>query len=139
MRVEERINLIINDSSLGSIDKITKIFFALFKQLDQNRRLLSVVLEYLLYISKSDVDPEKRVRRRTVKLRHIISTMLIEGLKTGELKKVNVKTTTDYLYCFIESAIFQLVILKRKNLSELTDAFAFALKQLANPDYIPEN
>jgi AcrR family transcriptional regulator len=129
LNVEEKINLIVSDTSLGSIDKITKVILAIFKLLESNRQLLSVVLNYLLHLSKGDVNPEKRVRRRTVKLRHILSSMLIAGIKSGELKKMNVKIATDYLNSFIESAIYQLIILKRENLDELHQAVLFAIKQ----------
>ncbi|MCL2805940.1 MAG: TetR/AcrR family transcriptional regulator [Treponema sp.] len=128
---EEKIILIIADASLNSIEKIIKVFITIFRQLEQNRQLISVVLDYLLHISKGDVDPETRVRRRTVKLRHFFSSILIQGMKSGEIKRANVKTSTDYLYSFVESAIFQLVVLKRKNLSELKDTVAFAVKQFA--------
>jgi len=71
------------------------------------------------------------VRRRTVKLRHILASLVIEGIKAGELKKVKIKTADDYLYSFIESAIYQLAVLKRKNLDELKETAAFAVKQFS--------
>ncbi|MCL2211886.1 MAG: TetR/AcrR family transcriptional regulator [Treponema sp.] len=127
---EQNINSIRADKSLNSVDKITKVLYAVFKLLEQNRRLLFVVLEYLLHLSKSEKDPEVRVRRRTVKIRHIISEILIEGIKSGEIKKCNIKEANDYLYGFVEAAIFQLTVLKRKNLNELKETTAFAIKQL---------
>jgi len=129
--VEENINAIRADASLNSVEKITKVLLDIFKLLEQNRKLVSVILDYLLHIYKGDIDPETRVRRRTVKLRHILASIVIEGVKTGELKKVKVKTADDYLYSFIESAIYQLAVLKRKNLSELKETAAFAVKQFA--------
>ena len=126
--VEEKINVIRADKSLTSVEKITKVLLAINKLMEHNKQLLCVILDYLLHISKGDIDPEEKVRRRTVRLRHFLSSMLIEGIKSGELKKVNVKTSADYLYCFIESAIFQLVVLKRKNLKELNETMVFAVK-----------
>jgi len=147
LSVEESINLIIIDESLTSIEKITKVFFVVFKKLEQNHQLLYVVLNYLLHLSKGDAEPpagsrtegskgrnfpapEMRVRRRTVKFRRILSSMLIQGVKSGELKKTSIKTAADYLYSFLESAIFQLTVLKRKDLSELNETVIFAVKQL---------
>jgi AcrR family transcriptional regulator len=140
LTVEESVNQIRCDKSLNSIEKITKILLDVFKHFEQNSQLLSILLDYLLLLSKDDVDaaasassvPEKRVRQRTLKMRHILSSILIEGIKSGEIKKVNVKTTDDYLYSFIESAIFQIVVLKRKKLDELKETVAFAVKQLEN-------
>jgi len=126
---EENINAICSDKSLNHIEKITNVLLDIIKLLEQNRQLLYVVTDYLLHVSKGDVNPEERVRRRTVKLRHILSSIIISGVKTGELKKMKVKTAHNYLYSFIESAIFQLVILKRKNLDELKETVTFAVKQ----------
>ena len=131
LSVEENINAIRRDASINSMEKITKVLLDIFKLFEQNRQLLSVVLDYLLYIHKGDINPEVRVRRRTVRLRHILASMVIEGVKAGELKKIKIKTADDYLYSFIESAIFQLTVLKRKNLSELKETVAFAVKQFA--------
>jgi AcrR family transcriptional regulator len=129
--VEDNINVIRADKSLSSVEKITKVLLDIFRLFEQNRQLLSIILDYLLHLAKGDVDPEVRVRRRTVRLRHILSSMVIEGVKAGELEKVKVKTADDYLYSFIESAIFQLAVLKRKNIGELKETAAFAVKQFA--------
>ena len=129
--IEENINLIRADESLNSIEKITRVLHDIFKLFEQNRQFISVILDYLLYIYKGEANPEVRVRRRTVRLRHFLASMVIEGIKTGELKKVKIKTADDYLYSFIESAIYQLAVLKRKNLSELKETVVYAVKQFA--------
>ena len=130
VNAEEKINEIRSNDKMNSIEKITKILFAVFKLLDHNRKLLSVVLDYLLHTSKDDFNPDERVRRRTVKLRHIISSVLIEGVKAGEIKNINIKEANDYLYSYVESAIFQLAVLKRKEIKELEKTTLFAVKQL---------
>ena len=130
-KVEENINAIRCDDSLNSIDKITNVLLSIFLLFEENRQLLSVLMDYLLHLSKNNTNPEERVRRRNVKLRHILSSMVIEGVKTGELKKINIKTADDYLYSFIESAIYQLVVLKREDLCELKEVVAYAVKQFA--------
>jgi AcrR family transcriptional regulator len=130
-KVEENINEIRADQSINSIEKITRVLLDLFRLMEQNRRLLSVILDYLLHLSKTDGNPEMRVRRRTVRLRHILSSMVIEGVKAGEIKKIKIKTADDFLYSLIEAAIFHLVVLKRKSLAELKEMIVFAVKQLA--------
>jgi len=131
MSVEENINVIRGDAAINSIEKIIRVLHDIFKLLEQSRQLLFVVLDYLLYIQKGDINPEVRVRRRTGRLRHILASIVIEGVKAGEIKKIKVKMADDYLYSFIEAAIFQLTVLKRKNLSELKETVVFAVKQLA--------
>ena len=131
-KVAANINAIRSDASLGIVEKITGILLEVFRQLEENRRLLSVVLDYVLYISKSNTDPEQRVRRRIIKLRHILASLLIEGVKSGELKAISIKTANDYLYSLIEAAIFRLAVLRQQTLgADLRKTAIFAVKQLA--------
>jgi AcrR family transcriptional regulator len=130
-KVEEGIQHILSDASLPSVDKITNVLHNIFQQLEKNRNLLSVVLNYLLHLSKNNAaDPESRIRRRTIRLRHILASMVIEGVKKGELKAVDIKITGDYLYSLIEAAIFQLVILQRESIGDLQKTATFAVSNL---------
>jgi len=128
--VEKIINSICIDNSLNSEEKIIKVLFTIFKILEQNKPILSVLLDYLMHLTKKGVIPEDRIRRRTIKLRHMLSSMYIEGVKKGELKKIKIKSANDYFYSFIETAIFQLIVIKRKNLNEFKETVLFAVKQL---------
>jgi predicted regulator of Ras-like GTPase activity (Roadblock/LC7/MglB family) len=83
-----------------------------------------------MHLTKKGDLPEERIRRRTIKLRHMLTSMYIEGVKKGELKKLKIKSANDYLYSFIETAIFQLVVIRRKNLKEFRETVHFAVKQL---------
>ena len=129
IKVEEGILEIQADTSLNSVERITTVLLNILKLLEQNRQLLSIILDYLMHLSKSGNNPETKVRRRTLRLRHILTSMVIEGVKAGELKKIKVKTADDFLYSFIEAAIFHLVVLKRENLDGLKDTVVFAVKQ----------
>ncbi|MDR0291034.1 MAG: TetR/AcrR family transcriptional regulator [Treponema sp.] len=130
-RAEENIHIVCDDASLSSIEKITKVLLGIFRHFERNRRLLSVILDYLLLISKNNIDPEQRIRRRTLKLRHILTSLIIEGIKSGEIKNVKIKTANEYLYSLIEAAIFRLVVLQKKTVGDLRKTAVFAAKQLA--------
>ena len=130
-KAEEGIQHIRRDTSLNSVERLTKVLLNIFGLLEENRRLLSVLLDYLLYLSKSNIDPDQRVRRRTLKLRHILVTIMIEGIKAGEFRALNMKSANDLLYPLVEAAIFRLVILKRKTVGDLRKTAALAVKQQA--------
>jgi AcrR family transcriptional regulator len=129
--VENRIQQIIKDTSLGSVDRITAVILDIIGQLEENRRLLSVILDYLLLLSKNGHDPEDRVRRRVIKVRHILASMVIAGIRAGELAPVNIRAADDLLYSIFEAAIFRLVVLKRDTAGELRQAAALTVKRLA--------
>lgn len=101
--------------------------------IEANRRLLTVVLDYLLYLSKSDADPDQRVRRRTIRLRHILATTVIDGIKAGELAAVDVRDADNLLYGLIESAVFRLVVLKQESAAEIRQCAIMAIHRLEAP------
>lgn len=131
VKVEESIQRIRSGTALGSVEQITKVLLDILRQLEENRRLLSVILDYLLHLSKNGLNPEPRVRRRTLRLRHILATMVIEGVRSGELAPVNIKAADDFLYSLIEAAIFRLVVLRRETVGELRDTVILAVKQFS--------
>jgi len=129
-KVEENVKAIQADASLNMSEKISRVLLSIIDQLQENRRLLMVVLDYLLYLSRSDSDPGIRVRRRTIRWRRILAAMIIEGIKTKEFAPISVKIACNYLYSFIEAAIFRLVVLKNETVDEVKQAAAKAVEFL---------
>ena len=130
-KAEQDIRAICSDSSLNHVEKLTRVLLDIFRQLEENRLLLSVVLDYLLHLSSSAANPEQRVRRRTLKLRHILASLVIEGVKSGEIKAIPINTIDEYLYSLIEAAIFRLIVLQKNTVGELRKTAVFSVKQFA--------
>jgi AcrR family transcriptional regulator len=128
--MEDHIAHIQSDSSLNSVDKIGRVLSAILDQLVENRRLLKVILDYLLYVSKTGGDPHARVRRRTLRLKHILASMVIEGVRGGEIIDANIRAADDFLYSFLESAIFRLTVLDRDSAVEIQHSLELALNLL---------
>ena len=117
---------------ISHTEKLIRVMTVIIERLEENRRILSVVLDYLVHVPRDDYDPDYRVRRRTVRLRHILATMLIEGIKAGEFEKsINVKEADELLYGFLEAAVFRLVILRRPSVDELINATRLAVSRFA--------
>lgn len=129
-KVEEDILQIKSYAKKSSADKLAEILLDILQHLQDNRRLLVVLLDYLMYLSRTDANPDDRVRRRTLKMRHYLSALIIEGIKSKEFTKVNIKTANDFLYSFIEAAIFRLVVLKHESIDELKQSVVLAIAQL---------
>jgi AcrR family transcriptional regulator len=128
--VEQDLLEVRKDQTLGSIEKLTKVIALIFERLEENKQLLSVILNYLLYLSKSDSNPDYRVRRRTIRMRHILAAMLIEGIRAGEIKNINVRAMDDILYGFIETAVFRLTVLQRPGTGDLKKTVEYVLDQI---------
>jgi hypothetical protein len=100
-------------------------------RLEENQKILNVVLNSLSYITKGDNTPDYRIRRRTVRLRHILNSLIIEGIQAKEFGPVNIKQANEALYGFVEAAIFRLAILHHSEVDELKSAMVMVINQMA--------
>jgi len=158
--IEQDIIKIKENSSLTNHVKLKKTLFLILSRMEENRRLLLVILDYLLSKSsasaadgnvrvtkdstmqtkqkakkksnpkRSEILPDARVRRRTIRLRHILSYLIIAGMKSGELKKIDVGTANDMFFGIIEAAFVRLTVLKRETLSDSKETVELAVNSL---------
>ena len=129
--LEATITEIRKTKELSHTEKLIQVMTVIIVRLEENRRLLSVVMNYL-FVSKSDYDPNDRVRRRTVRMRRLLASMLIEGIKDGEFTpNLNLKDANELVYSFIEAAIFRMAVLRHNSVEELKDAIKLAVQLFA--------
>lgn len=104
---------------MDSIESLKQILFTIVDACENNKKLFSVLLNYLLQLKKAGVDTNERVRRRVIKMRHLLSTVLIKGIQKGEIKSVNVKDINELLYGMIEASIFRIAVLNQESVMEV--------------------
>jgi AcrR family transcriptional regulator len=129
--VEADMTKVRDDTTLSCIDKLIKVLQVIIDRLEENRRLISVVLDYLLYLSKGKNSPDTIVRRRTIRLRHFLAAMLIEGIRSGEVAPVALRIANTLIYSLLETAIFRLGVLKHSSATDLKQAAALMLRSLS--------
>ena len=116
--------------NLSAAEKLRRMLFTILDACAANKKLFQVLLAYLIQLQKSGKDPNERVRRRVVKLRHTISSLIIQGIGAGELKSdLNVRAANDMLYGLIESAIFRVAVLGQNNCDKAKASVSLALNE----------
>lgn len=120
--VELKLKDIMSDSSLSSEAALRRVLVTLTDACESNKKLFSVLLNYLMQLKKSGVDTSERVRRRVIRLRHLLSTILIKGIQAKEFKEINVKDINDTLYGLLESAIFHIAVLNKDDVEDVRTA-----------------
>lgn len=116
--------------NLSAAEKLRRMLFTILDACAANKKLFQVLLAYLIQLQKSGKDPNERVRRRVVKLRHTISSLIIQGIGAGELKSdLNVKAANDMLYGLIESAIFRVAVLGQNSCDKAKASVSLALNE----------
>ena len=126
-RLEAELVSIVKNKSVSAETALRSMLEKIIDECQENQKLFSVLLPYLLQLQKAGIDSGERVRRRVIRLRHLLSLLVIQGIKNGEFNNINVKDTNELLYSFIESAIFRLVILNQNNIQKIKSAINLAI------------
>ena len=142
IEMEHDIMKVKDHPSLSYPGKLKKTLSLIFTRLEENRRLLSIVLDYLLAknpekqkakkssSNKIEILPDVRVRRRTIRLRHILSAMIIAGIKSGQLKKVDIGTANDLFFSLIEAGVVRLIVFQRESIEDLNKVVELVVEGL---------
>ena len=131
--LENQITGICKEKKLNCTEKLIRVMTVIIERLEENRSLLSVVLDFLVYTSKGEKDAVDRVRRRTLRMRHIHTALLIEGIKSVEFSEsINVKDANELFHGIIESAIFRLTVLRLDSVDELKESTKLIVRRLVS-------
>ena len=119
----------------SAVDTLVTMLMLIIDILEKNKKLLNVLLDYLLYISKhkeaaGNKTPDYLIRKRTIKLRHILSEILIDGIKSGEIKNIDVSVVNNLLFGLLKSAILELTVIGKSSASEVKKTASLAVRLL---------
>ncbi|MBR4321550.1 TetR/AcrR family transcriptional regulator [Treponema sp.] len=128
--LESRLMEILGDKNLSAEECLRQLMYWVIDTCNGNRPLFNVLLIYLINLQKTGASAEERVNRRVIRIKHLLSMIIIEGQKRGEFKKMPVKTVNNMLYSLVESAIFEIAVLNKKDVSEVKDSIDLVVQGL---------
>lgn len=126
-KLETTLSQIVNNESLTAEAALRSFFDCLIDQCQENVKLFSVLLSYLIQIKKTGKDPNDRVRRRVIRVRHHMTTIIIRGIQNGEFKDLPIKDVNEMFYGLIEAAIFRLAVLNAADISDIKKSIDIAV------------
>lgn len=131
-RLESEIRVIAENEEVASEEKLVAIGQMVVQICEKESRLLSVILDYLLKLKTAGGDPDERVRRRTIRMRHILAVIIIQGKKKGEFSPdVSVKAASELFYALIESAVFRITVRGKMDAVDLTEPLKLLASSLS--------
>ncbi len=125
--IENNLKGIINDQNINAETCLRRILAVIVDECEKNNRLFTILLSYLLNLKKTGGDPGESVRRRLVRLQHLIDIIIIRGIKSGEFKNISVRVTYEMFYGLIQSAIFRLSVLSEKSIDSIRETLNLAV------------
>lgn len=110
-------------SKTSAVSRLERVMTAVFQLLFEQRIILTVILDYVLAAQRSGHNMERTIRRHTIGLRRIIHSLIVEGIRKGELRKVNTDLATDLVYAQLEAAILRLTVSQNADYGQLVSMF----------------
>lgn len=135
-RLESTLKEIAADTGLSRTDRLAAIIERTISDCIDNRRLLMVIHDYLGHVRTAGGNPDERVRRRTIRMKHLIAGILIDGQRAGEFGRFSIKAASELLYSLIEAEIFRLTVLGRQDAGSIPQAarlIAESFRAMAGP------
>lgn len=126
--LEGKLMAILGDENLAAEDCLRRVMYWIIDLCEQNRQLFNVLLIYLINLQKTGAHAEERVNRRVIRVRHLLSMIIIQGQKRGEFQKLPVKSVNNMLYSLVESAIFEIAVLNKKDVSEVKSSIDLVIR-----------
>ncbi len=125
--MEIEIRNLVSDENIPAEETLRKVMMIIVGYCEQNINMFSVLLVYLIQLKKAGVDTDERVRRRVVKLRHLMSTVIIRGIKNNEFAVTDVHQSNELLDGIVEAAIFRVAILNQTDISKIRTTINLAI------------
>lgn len=125
--LEVSISDVVSNASITAENALRQTLMIIIDLCSENKKLFNVILNYLMQIKKTGDSPNERVRRRVLKLKHVLSTLMIRGIQNKEFKECNVKEMNELVYGLIEAAIFRLAVLDQTEISDIKKTLNLAI------------
>lgn len=126
--MEKKLVEIIREKDLTAEQCLRRIMVWILDECMENRALFNVLLVYLINLKKTGEDTEELVNRRILRVKHLINMIIIGGQKHGEFKKQSVKEVGAMFYGLIESAIFELAVIGKPDVSNAKETLDIMIK-----------
>lgn len=118
-KLETEIRAAATAQASHACDTLERMASLVIDRCAEQSKLLTVIVGYLEHMRKSGGEIGDRVRRRTIRMRHIIAGVVISGQKHGDIRKVPVGAVSDFFYGLVEAAIFRSAVLGVTDLEDL--------------------
>lgn len=127
IELEISIQSVIKDKDLNCEQTLRKMMCKIIDCCQENYKVFNILPDYFIQLKKSGENPHVRIQRRTIRLRHLLSTIIIQGIKNEEFKNINVHSINELLYNQLESCFFRLSMLCITDLSEVKSTVNLAI------------
>lgn len=126
-QIEKKLIEIMKDESIPANECLKQVVCHIITECGTHYRLFKVLLVYLISLEKQGINSGERVRRRVIRIKHLLTAILIRGQKEGVFKPVKLKSANDMFYSFVETTIFRIAIMGATGADEVCEMVKLAV------------
>ena len=114
----QRFRQILNpeDSAFARLDRLMNAVLTL---LFERNVMMTVILDYLLAAQRAGTNVERNIRRHTVMFKRILHRLILDGMRNGEIRRMNTRLAVDLLYAPLEATVLRLTVSQNADFDEL--------------------
>lgn len=120
----------LTSTALPACDKIKNVLDHVLQAIFRHRMLLTVILDYVLSVQRTERAMRKPIERHTIGLKALLRHLIKEGIAAGEIAPVPVGVACNLLYGIMESAILRITISENAKIGELKAMVAATVNTL---------
>jgi len=120
-------------SKTSALARLERIMVAVVQLLFEQRVMLTVILDYMLASQRAGHDLSRNIRSHTIGLRRIMHSLITEGIRRGELRKLSPGLTTDLVYAQLEATVLRLTVSQNADYDRIISMFQQTIEALKAP------
>jgi AcrR family transcriptional regulator len=121
---------IIKDSNINAEQCLRTIVSDSVDLCSKNKGLFEVLIPYLTSLYKAGDNVYERVRRRIIRLNHLMTQIMIRGQKNGEFGDFSIKAANGLLLGLIMEAVFKMAVLHNDDTEGIKESLNLAIDGL---------
>ena len=105
--------------------RLERICTVVMTQVYENREFVSVIVDFILSMTRAGHDMRRAVREHTVTVRRLFHSLVTEGIRRGEFRStLSADGATDLLYSVVEAHVLRLTVTNSAVLTEALVAYS---------------
>jgi len=121
---------IVFEQGSSSIEKIRRIIYRTFRDYYRKKKIVLVIVDYLLQMKRQKTALKSKLNQRTLALQQVLQALLEEGIRNGELRPHDTANMSWVLFSLIRAFIIQVSIVEEFSLRDLKESIDILLDGL---------
>jgi len=115
----QRFRQILNPAD-NAFTRLDRLMHEVLTLLFERNVMMTVILDYLLAAQRAGENVERNIKRHTLVFKRILHRLVVEGIRTGELRRMNTRLAVDLLFTQLEAAVLRLTVSQNAKYAELS-------------------